>query len=60
MELAWSHAKDERRKAASKNLQLCPPGRRIKRRPPNSWMQGVTTGMREKRINCMEWTDREE
>ena len=31
-------------------LQWCPPGRR-KERPRNSWMQNVTTGMREKGID---------
>jgi hypothetical protein len=40
-------------------LEWCPPGRR-KGRPRNSWMQEVTTGMREKGINNMEWVDREE
>ena len=32
----------------SKNLEWCPPGRMIKRRPRNSRMQEVATGMREK------------
>ena len=32
-------------------LEWCPPGRRRKGRPRNSWMQEVTTGMRE-RGNC--------
>ena len=36
------------------------PGRRRKLRPRNSWIQEVTTGMREKRINSMELIDREE
>ena len=31
-----------------------------KGRPRNSWMQEVTTGMREKGIKNMEWIDREE
>ena len=45
-----------------KILEWCPPGRRRRRkgRPQNSWMQEVTTGMREKGINNMEWVDREE
>ena len=29
-------------------------------KPHNSWVQEVTTGMREKEINIMEWIDREE
>ena len=29
-------------------------------RPQNSWMLEVTTGMREKGINNMEWIDRKE
>ena len=29
-------------------------------KPRNSWKQEVTTGMREKGINGMEWIDREE
>ena len=43
-------------------LTCCPPGRRRRRkdRPRNSWMQEVTTGMREKGINNVEWIDREE
>jgi hypothetical protein len=36
-----------------KNLERCPPGRR-KVRPRSSWMQEVTTGMREKGIKNME------
>ena len=31
-----------------------------KGRLPNSWMQEVTTGMKEKRINSVEWNKREE
>ena len=31
-------------------LEWCPPGRRRKGRPRNSWMQEVTTGMRERGI----------
>ena len=42
-----------------KILERCPLGRR-KGRPRNSWMQEVTTGIREKGINNMEWIDREE
>ena len=38
-----------------KNLEWLPPGTRRKGRSRNSWMQEVTTGMREKGINDMEW-----
>ena len=31
-----------------KKFEWCPPGRRRKGRPGNSWMQEVTTGMRER------------
>ena len=31
-----------------KILEWCPPGKRRKRRPRYSWMQEVTTGMRER------------
>ena len=43
-------------------LELCPPGRRRRRkgRPRNLWIQELTTGMREKGINNMEWVEREE
>jgi hypothetical protein len=37
-------------------LELCPPRRR-KRKPRNSCMQEVTTGLREKGINNMAWVD---
>ena len=40
-------------------LEWCPPGRRRKRRPRNSWMQEVKTGMRERGIGDLEWVDRE-
>ena len=40
-------------------LEWCPPGRRRKGRPRNSWMQDVTTGMREPGIGDLEWVDRE-
>ena len=36
-----------------RNLEWCPPGRRRK----NSWMQEVTTGMREREIGDLEWVD---
>ena len=41
-----------------KNLEKCPTGRR-KGRPRNSWMQEITTGMRERGIGDLEWLDRE-
>jgi hypothetical protein len=40
-------------------LEWCPLGRRRKGRPRNSWMQEVTTGMRERKIGDLEWVDRE-
>ena len=40
-------------------LQWCPPGRRGKGRPRNSWMQEVTTGMRKREIGDLEWVTRE-
>jgi hypothetical protein len=43
-----------------KKLECCPSGRRRTRKPRNSMLQEVTTGMREKGINKMEWIDREE
>ena len=42
-----------------KILELCPLGRRRKGRPRNSWMQEVTTRMRESGINNLDWVDRE-
>ena len=42
-----------------KIFEWSPPGRRQKRRLRNSQTQEVTTGMREKGINNMEWIDRE-
>ena len=46
-----------------KIMECCPTGRirrRRKERPGNSWMQEVTTGMRGKGIDNLEWVDREE
>ena len=40
-------------------LEWCPPGRQRKEKPRNSWMQEVTTGMRERGICDLEWVDRE-
>ena len=40
-------------------LEWCPPGRRRKGRLGNSWMQEVTTGMRERGIGDLEWVGRE-
>ena len=34
-------------------LEWYPPGRRKMGKPRNSWMQEVTTGMREKRVSNM-------
>ena len=48
------------RSRAKKILEWCPAGRRRKGRSQNSWMQKVTTGMRKKGINNMQWIDREE
>ena len=43
-----------------KILEWCLPGRRRRKgRPRNSWMQEVTTGMRERKIGDLEWVDRE-
>ena len=35
-------------------LEWCPPGRRIKGRLRNSWMQELTTEMREREIGDLE------
>ena len=43
-----------------KILEGFPLGKRRKGRPRNSWMQELITRMRDKRIKCREWTDREE
>ena len=40
-------------------LEWCPRGRLIMGRPRNSWMQKVTTGMKERGIGDLEWVDRE-
>ena len=42
------------------NLEWCPPGKRRKGRPRNSWMLEVTTGKWKKGINNIEWIDMEE
>ena len=44
---------------ARKILEFCPPGRRRKGRPRNSWLQEVITGTREREIYNFEWIDRE-
>ena len=41
-----------------KMLRWCPHGK--KRRPRNSWMQEITTGVRRKGINSMEWIEGKE
>jgi hypothetical protein len=38
-------------------VEWCTPGRRRKGRPRNSWMQEVTTGMRERGIGDLERFD---
>ena len=42
-----------------RTLEWCPPGTQRKGRSRNSWMQEVTTGMRERGIDDLEWVDRE-
>ena len=42
-----------------KMLEWCPPGRR-RRKTSKLSDAGVTTGMREKGINNIEWIDRKE
>ena len=37
-------------------LEWCPPVRRRKGRPRNSWMLEVTTGKREREIGDLEWS----
>ena len=61
-QLNWyGHVKrmDQERRLPRRILEWCPPGRRRKGRPRNSWMQEVTTGMREWGICDWEWVDRE-
>ena len=41
-------------------LKWCPPGRRMEGTLRNSWMQEVTTGMRERGIDDLEWVDKEQ
>ena len=60
-QLNWySHVQrmDEER-LPRKILECCPPGRKRKGIPGNSWVQKVTR-MKENGINNMEWVDREE
>ena len=40
-------------------FEWCPRGKRRNGRPQNSWMQEVTTGIRECGIGDLEWVDRE-
>ena len=40
-----------------KSLEWFPPGRKRKRISRNSWMLEVTTEIREKVINSIEWID---
>ena len=39
-------------------FEWCPPERRRKGRPRNSWMQEVTTGMGEMGINNLGWIEK--
>ena len=60
-QLNWSgqvQRMDEKR-LPLKILEWCPPGRRRKGRPQNSWMEEVTIGMGERGINNLEWLDRD-
>ena len=50
---------DEER-SPRKIVDWCPPGRRKKGKPRKSWIQEVTTVMREKGVNNIECIDREE
>ena len=43
-----------------KILKWCPPGRRRKGKPRNSWMQEVTTAMTEKELTIWNGFDRKE
>ena len=38
-----------------KNVEWCPPEKRTKGRPRNSWMQEVTTGMRQGEGGLVIW-----
>ena len=49
---------DGPRKVPRRILEWCPPGRRRKGRPRNSWMQEVTTGMGEWGIGYLEWVEK--
>ena len=51
---------NKERLTQKKKIVWCPPGRKRKGRPRNSWLQEVRTGMREKGIDSMEWIKREE
>ena len=53
------------RKATSNNFGMVSTWRKKKkkkkkRKTSNSWKQEITTGMREKGINSMEWIQRDE
>ena len=40
--------------------ELCPPGRRGRGRPRNTWMQEIMTGMETKGLEEENWNDRDE
>ena len=57
----YGHVKRmEQERLPRRILEWCPPGRRRNRRPRITWMQDVTTGMREQGIGDLEWVDIEE
>ena len=62
VDLVWPRAKNGRKKATSDNFGMVPPWKMKKGKTRNSWMQEVTTGMREREgggIDGLEWVDRE-
>ena len=60
-QLNWyGHAlRMDQQRSPRRILEWCPPGRRRKGRPQNSWLHKVTTGMRERGICDLEWVDRQ-
>ena len=49
----------DQEKLRRRTLEWCPPGRRRKGKPRDSWMQELTTGIRERGVGDLEWVDRE-
>ena len=43
---------------SKKVLEWIPPEKRKRGRPTTSWMEGITTTMREKNIDEEQWMDR--